>query len=399
MKVLTAAQMREVDRLTTERYGIPGERLMENAAAAFVEIFRSQVPRIEESRIAVVCGKGNNGGDGFAIARLLAEWNAKPAVILCADPSEIRGDAATSLQRFEKEGGEFSVARNAGEWAAAKKQIASANIIIDALLGTGTRGAVEGWLAGVIEDINRHSATARIFAVDIPSGLPADSGEIAGAAIEADVTITFTAPKIGQLLYPASERVGRLIVGDIGSPASLIEEISDTHLRWLEPSEFTKIQLHRKASANKGNFGHVLVIAGSLGKTGAAVMAGTAALKAGAGLATVATPDICVPIVGAHSPELMTAPLPATDSGSISCVQDSRFTELLRGKSILAMGPGLSTHPETQELARTVVRDVDIPLVLDADGLNAFAARSAELAQHRAAHLAITPHPAKCRAC
>jgi ADP-dependent NAD(P)H-hydrate dehydratase / NAD(P)H-hydrate epimerase len=393
MKVLTAAQMREVDRLSTERYAIPGAQLMENAGARFVEALLSFVPDIARQRIAIVCGKGNNGGDGFVIARLLHERSAKPAVILCGEPAEVRGDAAHSLRRFQRDGGELRHARNAQEWAAAKEAVASANIIIDALFGTGMRGAVEGWLAEVIADVNRVHPAARVFAVDIPSGLSSDEGRIAGPAIDADATITFTAPKLGQLLHPASEKVGRLVVAAIGSPASLVEQCSDSHLRWLEPSEFAQFRLHRKAAANKGNFGHVLVIAGSLGKTGAAVMAGTAALKAGAGLATVATPDICVPVVGAHSPELMTAPLPATDTGSISCVQDSRFTELLHGKTILAMGPGLGTHPETQEFVRTVVRDVSTPLVLDADGLNAFDEHDGELAAHRAAQIAITPHP------
>lgn len=395
MKVLTAAQMREVDRLSTERCGIPGERLMESAGARFVEIFRARVSNFAKQNIAVICGKGNNGGDGFVIARLLQEHVANLTVVLCSDPAEVSGDALLSLRRFKTEGGEFLVAHDAKEWAAAKRGIESAKIIVDALLGTGISGAVEGFLAQVITDVNRLRASARIFAVDIPSGLSADSGEIAGAAIEADVTITFTAPKIGQLLYPASEKVGQLVVGEIGSPASLVEESSDSRLRWLEASEFSGMRLRRKAGANKGNFGHVLVVAGSLGKTGAAVMAGSAALKAGAGLATVATPDVCLPMISAQLPELMTAPLPATALGTISlrCLEYSRFTDLLRGKDVLAMGPGLTTQSETQEFVRSAVGETPAPLVLDADGLNAFAGRSGELAEHRAANLVVTPHP------
>lgn len=395
MKILTAAQMREVDRLSTERFAIPGAQLMDNAGARFVQIFLLLVSGIESRRIAVVCGKGNNGGDGFVVARLLAETTRKLTVVLCGDPTDMHGDAALNYRRFNKAAGQCLVARDANEWAEAKKAIASSNIIIDALLGTGTRGGVEGWLAGVIADLNAMRETARIFAVDIPSGLSADSGEVAGAAIEADVTITFTAPKIGQLLYPASENVGRLLVGAIGSPASLVEECSDSRLRWLDASEFAGLQLRRKAGANKGNFGHVLVVAGSMGKTGAALMAGSAALKAGAGLTTVATPDVCVPIISAQLPELMTAPLSATALGTISlrCLEYSLFTDLLRGKDVLAMGPGLTTQSETQEFVRAVVGDTPAPLVLDADGLNAFAGRSGELAQHRAAQMVVTPHP------
>jgi ADP-dependent NAD(P)H-hydrate dehydratase / NAD(P)H-hydrate epimerase len=395
MKILTAAQMREVDRLSTERHGIPSAQLMENAGSRFVEIFLSCVPDIEKQRTAIICGKGNNGGDGFVIARLLGERGAKPIVIICGDPTEIHGDAALNLRRLKKEGGEIIAARDANAWAAAKDAIALAGIVIDALFGTGMRGVVEGWLAEVINDLNRMRSTTRIFAVDIPSGLPADTGDIPGPAIEADVTITFTAPKVGQLLYPASERVGRLVVGSIGSPASLVEECSDSRVRWLDSSEFAGIRLRRNASANKGNFGHVLVVAGSLGKTGAAVMAGSAALKAGAGLTTVAAPDLCIPIISSFLPELMTAPLPATSAGTLSlrCLEYSGFTDLLRGKDILAMGPGLTTQSETQEFVRAVVGDSPTPLVLDADGLNAFAGRSGELGQHRAEKCVVTPHP------
>src|ERR1700691_4348692 len=186
MKVLTAAQMREVDRLSTERHAIPGAQLMENAGARFVQLLLSQVPKIEERRIAVICGKGNNGGDGFVIARLLAELYRKAVVIFCGSPAEIRGDAELNYRRFNKVAGQCLVARDANEWADAKKTIVSANIIIDALLGTGMRGAVEGWLAGVIQDLNELGAKARVFAVDIPSGLSADSGEVTGPAVKAD---------------------------------------------------------------------------------------------------------------------------------------------------------------------------------------------------------------------
>ena len=395
MKVLTAAQMREVDRLSTERHAIPSAQLMENAGARFVQILLSQVQNLALRRIAIICGKGNNGGDGFVIARLLTEINRKSVVIFCGAPGEIRGDAELNYRRFNKLAGQCIIARDANEWAEAKKVIVSADIIIDALLGTGMHGAVEGWLAGVIQDLNRLGENARIFAVDIPSGLSADSGAIAGVAIKADVTITFTAPKIGQLLCPASENVGRLIVGAIGSPASLVEECSDSRVRWLDPSEFAGIPLRRKANSNKGNFGHALIVAGSLGKTGAAVMAGSAALKSGAGLATVATPEVCVPIVSSFLPELMTAALPATPAGTLSirALEHSAFADLLRGKDILAVGPGITTQAETQEFVRKVVGESTTPLVLDADGLNAYDGRSGDLANHRAAQMVITPHP------
>ena len=395
MKVLTAAQMREVDRLSTERFGIPGLQLMENAGNRVVEFLEQNFREPRRSCVFVVSGKGNNGGDGLVVARLLQERGVRPVAVLCGDPNEVRGDASANLDRYRRSGGELILATNASEWAPMKTRLAQADIIVDALLGTGLRGPVEGWLADVVADLNAVGKKSRIIAVDIPSGLSADSGEVAGPAVDAEATVTFTAPKIGELLYPASSRVGHLEVVSIGSPRALIDECSDSNLRWLEPAEFLGLRFRRKADANKGNFGHALVTAGSVGKSGAAVMAGWAALRAGAGLVTVAAPDDCVPVIGAHTPEMMTEPLASTEAGTLGLrsLEYNVFTNILRGKSILAMGPGLTTYAETQQFVRNVVRDSGIPLVLDADGLNAFAGRSAELAGHSAPEMVITPHP------
>ncbi|MGA8266783.1 MAG: NAD(P)H-hydrate dehydratase, partial [Candidatus Acidiferrales bacterium] len=395
MKVLTAAQMREVDRLSAERYSISGLQLMENAAAGVVDYLEKNSANLDHLAIVVVCGKGNNGGDGFAIARLLRARGGRPVAILCAGPEEVRGDAGVNLDRYRRAGGEIAFARAPGDWPDAKKILLRADIVLDALFGTGLRGSVEGWLGGVIDDINSRRDVARIVAVDIPSGLSADVGEVAGPAVDAHVTITFTAPKIGQLLHPASQKVGRLVVVPIGSPRALVEECSDSKVRWLEPGEISEIDLNRRADVNKGDFGHALVVAGSVGKTGAAVMAGWAALRSGAGLVTVATPEPCLPIVSGQVPEMMTEPLAATDFGSISAssLENNRFAGLLRGKAIAAIGPGLSTGADTQQFIRAVVRENPIPTVLDADGLNALAGHRAELAAHKCESLVITPHP------
>ena len=395
MKILTAAQMREVDRLSTQRFGIPSLQLMENAGARVVEYLAANFPALDRRRIVVVCGKGNNGGDGFVVARLLGERGARPVAILCGDPAAMRGDAAVNHERYVKSGGALFVALDAKEWVAARNQLDHAGIIVDAIFGTGFRGPVEGWLADAIASINAQRGRAAIVAVDIPSGVSADTGEVSGPAIEADATVTFTAPKMGQVLAPASGKVGRLIVAAIGSPRELIEECSDSRVRWLETGEFASLRFRRRADSNKGNFGHALIVAGSLGKTGAAVMAGWAALRAGAGLVTVATPDVCVPVVAAHVPEMMTEPLAASEAGTISLrsLEYNYFSNLLRGKSVLAIGPGLTTHAETQQFVRAVVKDSAVPLVVDADALNAYAGRGAELAEYSAANIAITPHP------
>jgi NAD(P)H-hydrate epimerase len=395
MKILTAAQMREVDRLSTERYGIPSYQLMENAGTRVFEYLAARFSGLERRRIVVVCGKGNNGGDGFVVARLLQRRGARPLAILCGDPGAMRGDAAANHERYVQSGGELFVAREAKEWNAARQGLEHAAIIVDALFGTGFRGPVEGWLADAIAAINAQHGRAAVIAVDIPSGVSADTGEVAGAVIEADATVTFTAPKMGQVLAPASGKVGRLEVVAIGSPRALIEECSNSRVRWLEPGEFASLRFRRSAEANKGNFGHALIVSGSLGKTGAAVMSGWAALRAGAGLVTVATPDVCVPVVAAHVPELMTEPLAASEAGTISLrsLEYNYFSNLLRGKSVLAIGPGLTTHAETQQFARAVVKDSTVPLVVDADALNAFDGRAEELAEHAAGNMAITPHP------
>jgi hydroxyethylthiazole kinase-like uncharacterized protein yjeF len=410
MKILTAAEMREVDRLTTERFGVPGLTLMERAGASVAEYILKNFaqPQKENCRAVVLCGKGNNGGDGFVAARHLREAGLNVSAVLIGDPLELRGDAATNLQRWQQAGGALRVVRKPADWPPALEDVLTARIVVDALLGTGAHGAVTGLLAEVIDDVNhqRERSTAGappvVVAVDIPSGVTADSCHLLGPAIIADVTITFTAPKPGQITSaasPAAERCGRLIVKEIGSPRSLIAEIGKGDLRWLEPAEFASLPFRRRAANNKGNFGHVLVVAGSRGKSGAAVMASSAALRAGAGLVTAATPASIQPIVAAATPEIMTEALEETAAGTVaaSAAKTASLEKLLEGMSVLAIGPGLSLNPQTQQFIHAAVAHSQIPVILDADGLNAFAGNAAQLAQRQAAPadalLAITPHP------
>ena len=393
MKALTAAEMREVDRLTTERCGVPSLLLMENAGSSVAELVRQKFPHLERRRIVVFCGKGNNGGDGFVVARKLRAMGGRPAVYSFAAPGEMRGDAALNRDRWLNSGGEF-YETTVVEGAAAKAALGGAEIIVDALLGTGTRGAAEGILGEAIEAINNRRPGQTVVAVDIPSGANADTGEVGSVAVEADYTVTFTAPKIGMLRGKANECCGYLVVRDIGSPWELIEEVGKGNARWSEPREFAEFALPRKPQGHKGDYGHALIVAGSVGKSGAAVLASWAALRAGAGLVTVATPEPVLPIVAAHKPEVMTEPLRPTETGSISArnLEHGYFDALVKGKKVLAMGPGLSTHRETQEFVRAVVAQRSVPIVLDADGLNTFAGRAAELKDARG-RLAITPHP------
>ncbi|MGH9716070.1 MAG: NAD(P)H-hydrate dehydratase [Candidatus Acidiferrales bacterium] len=395
MKILTAAETREIDRLTTERAGVPSLTLMEHAGHSVAEFIRSQIPSFARRKILALCGKGNNGGDGLVVARYLLQMGAKPVVYFFASPQEAKGDAAENLDRWKQAGGSLLAIATASELDSSKLELSGPAIVIDALLGTGVRGSVEGLLRRVIQSVNARDPKIPVFAVDIPSGLHADRGEVCGVAVRADYTVTFTAPKLGFFQGVAAEYQGQLVVHGIGSPPELIEEVGQCKLRWSETSEFARFAIPRKPEGHKGDYGHALIVAGSVGKTGAAVLSSWAALRAGAGLVTVATPEPALPLVAVHTPEVMTAPLAATPAGTISerCLEGTAFTALLAGKRALAMGPGLSTNPETESFVRRVITGSrEVPIVLDADGLNAFAGRASEL-RHPSGALAITPHP------
>ena len=404
MKALTAAEMREVDRLTTERFGVPGQQLMEAAGKSVAEVFLEEYGHKNSEApgfVAVLCGKGNNGGDGFVVARDLYEEADRVQLYLFARPEELKGDAARHFERWRALGGGVTVVQTEADWKRAWGEISGADVIVDALLGTGMRGVATGLLGLTIEDVNRLSrdATAArpgwIVAVDTPSGLPSDGEAAEGPVIKAHWTVTFTAPKIGQLISPSAGCCGRLVVREIGSPPALIEEVGKGKVRWAGPDEFAGLPLVRAAESHKGSFGHALIVAGSVGKTGAAIMAGNAALRAGAGLVTIATPESVLPIIAAAHPEYMTEALPGTDAGSLStaALTSGRYAQAVRGKSVVAMGPGAGQHPDTQEFIRTIVADTEVPIVLDADGLNAYDGRGESLSRRKSEKLVVTPHP------
>ena len=395
MKILTTSEMREADRLTTERFGISSGALMENAGTAVAQFLAANVGPIERQRIVVLCGKGNNGGDGFVTARKMREMGASPLVFLFGDSTELGGDAAENFNRLHSIHLAPKPILNPADWNEARNSLAPADIIVDALLGTGLRGRVEGLMAQAIEDVNRRDFRQMVIAVDIPSGISGDSGEFSGPAIFADCTITFTAPKVGMLLAPASRCVGRLRVSDIGTPRVLLEEISKSTLRWLEPWEFRSVAFRRGTHTNKGNFGHALIVAGSVGKAGAAALASLGALRSGAGLVTVATPEPALETVAGFAPEIMTEPLHATGAGTIArdVFDSGGFSAIMRGKNTIAVGPGLSTQEDTQQFVRSIIGSKpEVPIILDADGLNSFAGHAQEL-RGSGRMLALTPHP------
>jgi ADP-dependent NAD(P)H-hydrate dehydratase / NAD(P)H-hydrate epimerase len=401
MKALTAAEMREVDRLTTERFGIAGLRLMEAAGKHVADAVLREFAPLLPQRVTVLCGKGNNGGDGLVAARHLKSAGIEPRVCLFGDPREMRGDAGANLARWREAGNTILAIESESAWEGAWPAVADSQVIVDALLGTGLRGAATGLIGQAIEDINRLSASATaarpafILAVDTPSGLPSDGERAEGPVLRAHRTVTFTAPKVSQLISRDADAVGALDVCAIGSPDALVEEVGQGTLRWAGPEEFAGLPLVRSVKSHKGTFGHVLLIAGSLGKSGAAILSGRAALRGGAGLVTIAMPDVILPIVAGAQPEYMTEPLASTPTGTIARTYfaNEQFSKVLEGKTVVAIGPGLGTHPETQEFVRAVVQLTPLPIVLDADGLNAFAGATESLGQRKSKYLVITPHP------
>ncbi|MBI4873259.1 MAG: NAD(P)H-hydrate dehydratase [Acidobacteria bacterium] len=385
MKVLTAAQMRAADRRTIE-LGIPGLILMENAGLRVVEFLLERFAPLSDHHVAVVCGKGNNGGDGLVVARQLhtRALAGRLDVVLAADPASLQGDAAANYRMLLACG--CPVAREF------EHEMTQASIVVDALLGTGLNGPAAGEMVDWIERINLEFAGAAVVAVDIPSGLPSDSASPIGDYVHASHTVTFTAPKIAHALPPNCEACGDLLVASIGTPEELCEQDPELYLSLAEPKWFEHLFWPRDSAAHKGDFGHVLVAGGSRGKTGAAAMAGLAALRAGAGLVTVASAESAVPVIAAQAAELMTEALPETESGAISlrAFDYDRLARMIERMTILALGPGIGTHPDTVALARRLYAQAALPVVVDADGLNALAGMEDWSA---AGPRILTPHP------
>jgi ADP-dependent NAD(P)H-hydrate dehydratase / NAD(P)H-hydrate epimerase len=382
-KVLTPDQMNAVDKATIEA-GIPGIILMETAAARCVDFLKQRFGPLSEQRIVVVCGKGNNGGDGLAIARQLhVQFRPRELrVVLLCGPEELRGDAAVNFAMLHASG--LQEYRDFGP------EMRTATLVIDAILGTGLRGTATGVSANGIREINRSFPFARVFSVDLPSGLSGFSGAPVGDYVRADATVTFTAPKICHALPPAADLMGEMRIVPIGSPSALYEDDPAIQLALITPGSIRDLFAPRARDGNKGRFGHVLVVAGSRGKSGAAAMAGLAALRAGAGLVTVACPESALAAIAAHAPELMTEPLPETAEGFLSVKAFDRICALAETRTLVAAGPGLGTGEDARKVVRDLFGNLPKPLVLDADGLNCIAGTEwkggAELR-------VITPHP------
>jgi hydroxyethylthiazole kinase-like uncharacterized protein yjeF len=436
MRILTAEEMRGVDRAAIERLGLPGLVLMENAALGVVDAIGRQYPRAESA--AIFCGPGNNGGDGLAVARQLATRGYAVEIFLAVGKAGKAGKADGAGEAGEAgKAGERALAGDAGlqlavcrrleltihelapdgDAAEAEAGLAAAleaagrhDLVIDALFGTGLARPLTGWFARLVEGLNEVPRPR--VAVDIPSGLSGSSAEPPGPHLVADLTVTFAAPKVAHVFPPAADAAGELVVTDLGFPRRLVDEAAgDLHL--LVGEELSGLLPPRARDSHKGDYGHLLLVAGSPGKAGAAVLAARAAVRAGAGLVTAAVPEAILQIVHLGSIESMVLPLPAGSAGpprehgtgdaggghgaghgggALTAAAAEQVLAAAAGKSALAVGPGLGQDAGTVAAIRRLAAAAELPLVLDADGINAFAGRPEELAARRAPTV-LTPHP------
>lgn len=384
MKVITSEEMRQLDKAAQTRFGIPGLILMENAGVQSVRYIEESYGNLKDKNIAVVCGKGNNGGDGLVIARHLTNKGAYASVYLLSDAKEISRDSKTNLEIIKRM--KMPVYTGASNIQSGLKK---ADIIIDAIFGTGLKKDISGIYAKAIDLINRSEKP--VMAVDIPSGIDSDNGRIKGCAVKADLTVTFCLPKIGHFIYPGAEYSGTLKIADISIPKGLVDESSiKTHL--IAKDSASKILPKRRADAHKGDFGHLFIIAGSPGLTGAAVMAGLSGLRIGTGIVTLGVPEGLNHIFETKITEAMTLPLPQTNEQTISPAAKNKIINFLKKADVVAIGPGLSQNRETAQLIRELIREIRVPMVIDADAINSLAGH-ADILKKTKAQAIITPHP------
>ena len=369
MKIVTAAQMQSLDRRTIEENGVPGTTLMERAGAGVVACLEQQMGSLRGKTVTVLCGKGNNGGDGFVVARLLHKLRAKVRVLALAPLTELSPDAAAMHRQLVRAAGK-TVIKPFASADQTQAVLKDSDVIIDALLGTNLSSEVTGRYGSAIDSINQaHRLTV---AVDLPSGIHADSGAVLGRAVQADLTVTFGLPKLGLFQNHGIDHAGRVEIVDIGIPPAYVDAI-DSRISVMTAPFIRSVLPSRRLSSHKGTFGHAGIIAGSVGKTGAAAMAAKAALRVGAGLVTVAIPASVNDVLEAKLLEAMTMPMPDTKAHTFARTACDRLKAFITARTAVAIGPGLSTHPETVELTQALIKQLDRPAVLDADALNALA--------------------------
>jgi NAD(P)H-hydrate epimerase len=391
MRVLNSSQMREADRRTNEDLGIPSLVLMENAGRQVVAAVEAIHTDLAERQVAVLCGRGNNGGDGFVVARTLLQRGVDTSVFLIGQVSEVRGDARVNLDILGRLGVTVVEIADGQAWELHFSEIEDCTLIIDAIFGTGLNAPLSGLMETVVSDVN--ASGIQIVSIDLPSGLSADSHEPIGDSIEAGLTVTLGAPKLPLVLPPAETRAGDIVIADIGIPAEVFESLDGPRVELLTRASARELISPRSPDTHKGDYGRVLIVAGSRGKTGAAYLAALGALRSGAGLVTVATGASSQPVLATMAPEYMTeaiAEAPGTD-GELDPDAVDRVLELAR--DVVAVGPGLGQGASTRLFVKALVDRATMPIVIDADGLNAFADDPDALTGREGRDVIITPHP------
>jgi len=381
--------MAELDRRTIEEVGVPGSVLMESAATACVQVLLESFRAQTADGVSVLCGPGNNGGDGLAIARQLAQQGIEVDVLMLGPADRLRGDAATQAERARACG--LSLQALDEPWKAR-------GVLVDALFGTGLARTIDGVAAHAIEALNEsHRNGTPVLSVDIPSGISGSSGARLGSAVHADITVSFHAAKRGHFLYPGREHRGELVVADIGIPAERWPGLTANALRLLDGASLAQRLPRGPETSHKGSFGHVLVAAGGPGKAGAARLCAEAALRAGAGLVTLALPEALAPdSVAEMAPEVMIERIPGTSDGCLSPASADALVELAATRQALAIGPGIGTAEETRKAVLDVLERVEVPHVVDADALNCLAAAGLPTHANKAERV-LTPHPGEMR--
>jgi NAD(P)H-hydrate epimerase len=388
MRVLNSTQMRDADARAINDIGIASLVLMENAGRQAVAAMEAMYADLSDRHVAVLCGRGNNGGDGFVVARTLAQRGVGVSVFVVGRVADVRGDARINLEILGRLGVTVLEIADSQAWELHFAEFSDCTLVVDAIFGTGLNAPVTGLIESVITDVN--AAGIPIVAIDLPSGLSADSHEPIGPSIEAALTVTLAAPKLPLVLPPAESRAGDIVIADIGIPNEVIDAVEGPRVELLTRTSMRELIAPRSADSHKGDYGRVLVIAGSKGKTGAAHLTAMGALRSGAGLVTVATPKSCLDVVASLAPENMTEPIDEAINGLDSDDVDA-LLEIAR--DVVAIGPGLGQAEGTREFIRQFVDRATMPLVVDADGLNAFVGDPDRLAGREGRDVIITPHP------
>jgi hydroxyethylthiazole kinase-like uncharacterized protein yjeF len=389
MYLVTAAEMRDMDRLAIESHGIPGLVLMESAGKGAARVLLAQFADHLKAGVGIICGKGNNGGDGFVMARYLADHRIRVTVYLLAKTSMVKGDAAANLNRLAPLDIPVIEVPDENAFSKAISSLDQHGLLVDAILGTGLSADVKGFFKTVIDYMNQRPTP--IFAVDVPSGLNSDTGQPCGACIRAQATATFALPKIGHFSYPGAEYTGKLEIIDIGIPEAVVQTVKPK--QQLLTAEQIRHRLRpRSADTHKGRTGHLLVVAGSVGKTGAAALAAGSAMRCGAGLVTLSIAESLHSIAETLVLEVMTAPLTESRCGVLGDAAVDDIKKLISGKACLAIGPGIGQAPETRRLIQKIITQIEIPVVIDADGLNNLTGQT-QLLKSLKAPAVLTPHP------